>query len=333
MERRDFLKLFSTAALTPALPAAADKWGDVLPRRALGHTGEPVTILGLGGYHIGWTTEAEAAATIEAALAGGIRFFDTAESYGPETSEERYGRYLTPKYRDEIYLMTKSTHREAKGAREHLEGSLRRMKTDVIDLWQIHALMRPEDVDNRLSNGVLEMALQAQKEGKVRHIGFTGHTNPYAHLRMLEQTANGTEPFAACQFPVNPVDVSAKASFVRDFMPQAEKRKLGLIAMKTLADGRFFANKKMPWGSVWDTEDPLIPGQLTMADCTRFALSLPISTLVVGAEKPAYVEDKIAVAKAFSKMSVADRKAAIEKVARYAEAAQVEYYKDEALRA
>ncbi|MEX1117824.1 MAG: aldo/keto reductase, partial [Terrimicrobiaceae bacterium] len=113
MKRRDFLRNVSAAGLTLALSpallkAAPDKIGRVLPKRALGKTGELVTILGLGGFHIGWTSEALARATIEAALEAGVRFFDTAESYGPGTSEERYGNYLTPTYRDEIFLMTKS---------------------------------------------------------------------------------------------------------------------------------------------------------------------------------------------------------------------------------
>ena len=334
MIRRDFLKYLSAAALPASLSASSDKWGAVLPKRVLGRTGVPVTLLGLGGYHIGWTSEAEAAATIETALAGGIRFFDTAESYGPETSEIRYGQYLTPQYRDEIYLMTKSTERNPVEARKHLEGSLRRMKTDWIDLWQIHSLRDSEDADRRVDNGILEMALKAQAEGKIRHIGFTGHRDPRGHSRILERTAQmDSEPFHACQFPVNPVDLSSNSSFIRDFMPAAQGRDLGLIAMKSLADGRFFAKKSMPWNeSYWTTEDPLIPEVLTVEDCTRFALSLPVATLVVGAEKPAFVEDKIQVAQAFTAMGPSAREAAIQKVARFAAAAEVEYYKEETLR-
>ncbi len=323
--------MLSAAAVMPTLPVSADKWGSVLPKRLLGKTGERVTCLGLGGYHIGWTTEESAAATIEAALEEGVRFFDTAEGYGPHTSEERYGRYLTPKYRDQIFLMTKSTHREAQGAREHLEASLRRMKTDVIDLWQMHGVRDPADVDNRLDNGVLKMALEAQSEGKIRFIGFTGHRNPYAHLRMLQRTADMPEPFVATQFPVNPVDVSSKASFIERLMPEAQERKLGLLAMKTLAAGRFFT-KVVANQTVWETEDPVIPGAVSIVDCTRFALSLPISVLIAGAEKPEFIRDKAAIVRDFQKMSLDDRQALVQRLARFTEA-KVEYYKDEALRA
>lgn len=111
-----------------------DRWGKLLPLRKLGKTGVDVTMLGVGGFHIGWTTEKDAQAVIEAALEGGVRFFDSAESYGPHTSEIRYGKYLTPKYREDIFLMTKSTAKDAKTMREHLDASLKRMKTDYLDL-------------------------------------------------------------------------------------------------------------------------------------------------------------------------------------------------------
>ena len=196
-KRRQFLKKMSGLTAAILVPVQhnlfgkpRDKWGDVLPMRKLGKTGVDVTMLGVGGYHIGWTTEKDAQRVIEVALEGGIRFFDTAESYGPHTSEIRYGKYLTPQYRDLVFIMTKSTARDAKTAQEHLEASLKRMKTDYVDLWQVHALSSPEDVEERISNGILDVMQEAKASGKAKHIGFTGHQNPYAHVRMLEKTVD-----------------------------------------------------------------------------------------------------------------------------------------------
>ncbi len=168
-DRRDFLKTMAamTAAISvPSLlhgqSAAQDRLGEILPTRLLGKTGQQVTMLGVGGYHIGWTSERDAQEVIETALEGGVRFFDTAEQYGPGTSEERYGKYLTPQYRDLVFLMTKTLARTAKGAQLHLEDSLRRLNTDYLDLWQMHSLTTPADADERLSNGVLEVLLKAK---------------------------------------------------------------------------------------------------------------------------------------------------------------------------
>src|SRR5690554_145377 len=181
-DRRTFLK--SMAGLTAGLSISSaafgkktenDRLGEVLPKRKFGRTGEYVTMLGTGGFHVGWTTERDAQEVIEASLEGGVRFFDTAESYSQGVSEERYGKYLTTKYRDLIFLMTKTTGPDAKTVQEHLEGSLRRLKVDQIDLYQVHSIRTPQDVDDRISNGVLEVLLKAKEQGKIKYIGFTGH--------------------------------------------------------------------------------------------------------------------------------------------------------------
>lgn len=336
MNRRDFLLALAaagTSAVAPSLVhAAADPLGQPLPKRKLGADGTEVTCLGLGGFHIGWTTEALAQATIEAALAEGVRFFDTAESYGPHVSEERYGRFLTPKYRDHIFLMTKSEAKDAKSARLAIEGSLSRLKTDAVDLWQIHALMSPEDVDQRLNGGVLDEALKARSEGKIRRIGFTGHASPYAHMRMLERTSGDATPFATSQFPISPVDAAARHSFIVNVLPELQKKKIGILAMKTLADGHFFGTKMMGDKVAWQTQDPIVPAVLSIADCIYFALSLPISVLITGAEKPEYIREKAALVRKFQALSASDRQHLIEKVARFASAGEVEYYKEKSLR-
>ena len=291
-----------------------------------------MTCLGLGGYHIGWVgSETQAQAVIEKALEVGVRFFDTAESYGKGLSEKRYGRYLTPRYRDDIYLMTKTTAKDADTAREHLHGSLKRMNTDHIDLWQIHALKSPDDVDARLRQGVLEEALKAQQAGKIRRIGFTGHASPYAHTRMLENKAV-RDACTCCQFPINPVDAASPHSFVERVIPKLMEADMGILAMKTLADGRFFASKEMNGEVKWTSDNPVIPNALSMEECIMFTLSMPITVLITGAEKPEYVEEKAAMVRRFSAFSSAHRMALVEKVAAFAEEGEVEYYKSKELR-
>src|SRR6056297_966942 len=239
--RRTFLK--SLAGITAGLSLnhsayseekTSDRLGEVLPKRKFGRTGEYVTMLGTGGYHVGWTTERDAQEVIEASLEGGVRFFDTAESYSSGRSEERYGKYLTPKYRDLIFLMTKTTGNNAKTVREHLEGSLRRLKVDQIDLYQVHSIRTPSDVDNRIENGVLDELLKAKQEGKIKYIGFTGHQNPFAHTRMLDRTRE-SDLMDGVLMPVNVLDPSY-FSFTENVMPKALDLNLGIMAIKSLAD-------------------------------------------------------------------------------------------------
>ena len=310
----------------------SDRLGSVLPKRTLGRSGEKVTCLGLGGYHVGWPEdEAVVQAVIETALEEGIRFFDTAESYGKGRSEERYGRYLTPKYRDAIFLMSKTQARDAATAQQHLEGSLSRLKTDVIDLWQIHALKDPADADGRIAAGILEVAIKAKAEGKIRHIGFTGHASPYAHIRMLEHQAV-LDSCVSCQFPINPVDAASKHSFIAEALPKMVDNNIGILAMKTLADGRFFAEKEMNGKVKWTSDKPVVPDALSIADCINFALSLPITTLITGAENPEFVREKASMVRNFTALSANQRIALADKVSAFAEEGKVEYYKNKNLR-
>lgn len=329
MERREFLK--TLAGVTAGMWGASLPGGGLLaapgerafPRRGLGTTGERVSMLGVGGYHIGWTSEENAQAVIEAALEGGVTFFDTAESYAAGGSEERYGKYLTPHHRDDIFLMTKSGARTAEEARAHLEGSLRRLKTDTLDLWQIHAINSPRDVDERLENGVLEVFRDAKAEGKVRYIGFTGHADPEAHLRMLART-EADPVFDACQLPINPVDAAAESSFTRQVLPLLVERGIAPLAMKTLADGRFFSKKNQ---HNWTTDDPVIPKRIQVSDAIHFAWSLPVSVLITGAENVEFLQEKMRLAHEFQALSVSDRQQLVEKLADLEDPGRVEYYK------
>ena len=333
--RREFIEslLVWTSALMIPLKKCADgmtfgqdKWGEILPLRKLGSTGEQVTMLGVGGYHVGWTSEKNAQAVIEKAMQKGIRFFDSAYSYGDGTSERRYGKYLVPKYREEVFIMSKSTAKTSKTAQQELEESLRRMNVEVLDLWQIHSLQTPEDVDTRIENGVLDVVENALKEGKIRYAGFTGHANPYAHLRMLEQ-AGDSGLFSTAQMPVNLVDAASEHSFVEKVVPQVLEKQIALLAMKTLADGRFFGKKVVNDKEIWNTDKPVVPNQVTLENALHFAWSLPISVLITGAENEELLEEKIELALAFSEQSEAKRKSLVAGLMEVAKAGKVEYYK------
>ncbi|MCG8308304.1 MAG: aldo/keto reductase [Cytophagales bacterium] len=302
-----------------------DQWGELLPLRKLGKAGVQVTMLGVGGYHIGWTTERDAQAVIEAALEGGVRFFDSAESYGPHTSEIRYGKYLTPKYRKDVFLMTKSTAKDAKTMQEHLDASLERMKTDYLDLWQVHSVADPDDVDKRIGNGVFDVVMKAKEEGKVRHVGFTGHRNPKAHLRVLERTADNPF-FETIQLPINVVDANHD-HFINSVLPKALERNLGVLAMKTMADGRFFGKKIRLEDTQWKTDKPIVPDRLSIKEALYFVWSLPVSVLITGAENETFMKEKIKLAKTFGGFSEEQRNRLISKVADLAKEGKVEYYK------
>jgi len=332
--RRDFLKYLSGITAGIMLPSstfsnpfseARDRLGPLLPKRKLGKTGVDVTMLGVGGYHIGWTTEKDAQETIEAALEGGVRFFDTAESYGPHTGENRYGKYLTPKYRDLIFLMTKTYSKDAATAEKHLEGSLKRMKTDYLDLWQVHSVGDPADVDERIENGVFEIMMKAKESGKVKHIGFTGHQSPAANLRVLDQTKT-TKIFETVQMPINVLDAGLD-HFIKRVIPVALDHNMGLIAMKTMSDGRFFPKKIMNGKTEWTTKNPVIPDRISVKEALYFVWSLPVSVLVTGAENAVMMREKIDLAKNFNKMTPQQRDVLIGKVIDLAREGKTEVYK------
>ena len=333
--RREFIKYLTALTAGIVIPISVsgnnseqhDRLGKVLPKRMLGKTGLEVTMLGVGGYHIGWTSEKDAQEVIEAALEGGIRFFDSAESYGPHTSEIRYGKYLVPHFRDDIFLMTKTYSTSPEQARKHLEESLDRMKTDHLDLWQLHSLESQKDVEDRITEGILEVMMEAKESGKTRHIGFTGHADPRAHARMLERTRDNPL-FETIQMPVNVVDYNYKYSFIKQVLPLALEGNMGVLAMKTLADGRFFADKRMGDEHVWSSDDPVVPGRLSMRDALYFAWSLPISVLITGAENAKFIKEKIELAKGFASLSEEEQLALVAKVVDLAEKGEVEYYKN-----
>jgi predicted aldo/keto reductase-like oxidoreductase len=278
-------------------------------------------MLGIGGSHIGVMSERDAQETIEAAIEGGVRFFDNAESYDDGGSESKYGKFLTPKYRDEIFLMTKTQNKSKEVALKSLEASLKRLNTDYLDLWQVHSLESVEDVDERLERGIIDAMLEAKASGKVKHIGFTGHATPATHSLMLKRS----DVFETCQMPMNALDPSFK-SFILNVMPELLNRKMGILAMKTLGEGMFFKELQLP-GKTDSKPLKLVPENLSIKDSLYFTWSLPISTLITGPDNAEMLKEKIELAKSFQSMNEDQRQALIEKVADLAVTGLFEDYK------
>ena len=328
MERRSLLKWLGsfTAGLILSSQANAqgkqqqksDRLGKLLPQRTLGRTGEAVTMLGMGGWHLGSLSERDAQEAIEMALAGGVRFFDTAQMYQSGGSETRMGKLLIPQYRDDIYLMTKTTARSGEDARLALEDSLRRLNTDRLDLWQVHSVESEDDVSDRINSGVFEVMAEAKASGKVRHIGFTGHRLPAAHLKVLAES----DIFDACQMPVNVADPSY-SSFIKQVMPKLVERNVGIIAMKSLANGGFFGGSRH---GQHGNNPKIVPDRVSVASAVNFAWSMPVSVLVTGFDNPQQMQEKIDLANSFTVMDEAQRQNLISQVADLA-GRKVEFYK------
>ena len=310
--------------IAAAIASPSDRLGRLLPLRKLGSSGAVLTNLGVGGDHVGSASEKNAQAIIEKALEEGVRFFDNAPLYSDGKAEERYGKFLTPKYRDVSFIMTKSLATNKAQALKDLDTSLSRMKTDYVDLWQVHALENPKNVEERVQNGVLDAFLEAQERGKVRHIGFTGHGSYKAHLRMLEELKKRDVKMASSQMPVNPADPHYK-SFVTHVVPMCVEAGIGVLAMKTLAYGRFFGGNK-GWRRTEVSVKPAIPAALSVADVFGFVWSLPITTLVSGMESVQQVSQNAALARQTWDWNQAERQKRIDALAPFA-GPDLEFYK------
>jgi aryl-alcohol dehydrogenase-like predicted oxidoreductase len=310
--------------IAAATAPRSDRLGKLLPLRKLGSSGAVVTNLGVGGDHVGSASEKDAQAIIEKALEEGVRFFDNAPFYSGGKAEERYGKFLTPRYRDVSFIMTKTLATNRKSALTDLENSLLRMKTDYVDLWQVHALENPRDVEERVQNGVLDAFLEAQKKGKARHIGFTGHGSYKAHLKMLEELKKRGVKMSASQMPVNPADPHYE-SFVTHVVPECVEAGIGVLAMKTLAYGRFFGGNK-GWRRTGVSIKPAIPAVLSVEDVFGFVWSLPITTLVSGMESVQQVSQNASIARKTWNWNRAERQKRIDAVAPFA-GPDLEFYK------
>jgi len=332
--RRHFLQTLAAAttglmlrratghATTPPAdaPPETDALGKRLPQRRFGRTGAWVTMLGLGGAHVGRQNERDAQATIETAIAGGVRYFDTAESY--QNSEAFYGRFLTPKYRQHVFITTKTTASDAKTARAHLESSLQRMKIDTIDLWKIHSVRDTAEVDARLAQGVLDVFIEAKAKGRVRHIGFSGHYHPNTHKHLITLMAERNNPLETCLMPINVIDPKY-LSFIETVLPLLVKHQYGVVAMKSLSDGGFFQPKTI---AGLDKPISVVPDRVSVREAVHFVWSLPVSVLISGPSNPEEFQQMIGFAREFEAMDENRRLALIERAADCAGTA-VESYK------
>jgi aryl-alcohol dehydrogenase-like predicted oxidoreductase len=256
-----------------------------IPTRRLGRTNEQVSILCLGGWHIGSIKDRQESIRImHAALDEGITFFDNAWDYHNGHAEEVMGEALASDgRRDRVFLMTKNCERDYEGSKRCLDDSLRRLRTDRIDLWQFHEMVYDNDPDWVFEKGGLKAALEAQKAGKVRYIGFTGHKDPLIHLKMIGKPYD----WASAQMPINVMDAHYR-SFQKEVVPVCLNKNIGVIGMKSLGGG--------PPGR--------IPTQtkITAEQCIRYALSLPVSSLVVGIQSMADLKQNVGIARGFRPM-------------------------------
>jgi aryl-alcohol dehydrogenase-like predicted oxidoreductase len=315
--RREFIEksatiaAFSLVADWASASTANDKWGDILPQRQLTRDGEKVTAICLGGYHLGFTENPkDAERMIERSMELGVRFFDNARKYHDGRSEEYQGRFLTPKYRDQIFLMTKAPAKTGKEVRQQLDDSLRALKTDHVDLWQIHALQTPKDVDQRLKEGVLDVFLEAREAGKARYLGFTGHRNPITHLHFLSRLEELGIELDTCQMPLNVCDPSFE-SFQRKVLPVLLKKKYGVIAMKTMAGGSLMGGRidTTPEDiKTKDIPDVVSKTELSHANLHQYVYSLPVSTLCTGCRFTSELEKNVAVLRELKNLSESDMK-------------------------
>jgi predicted aldo/keto reductase-like oxidoreductase len=276
-----------------------------IPKRILGKTKLNVTIIGLGGWHIGrLKSEKMAADVVSLAFDLGINFFDTAHSYQDGLSEQRYGKALKGR-RDKIFLMSKSTMRTKDDARKELEETLTHIQTDHLDLWQFHSLRTKDDVDQIFGiGGAYETALKAKEEGKIRHIGITGHFDPYVNLEALRYH----DLLETMQMPINLVDQHS-ASFIEVVLPKAVEHGLGIIAMKTIANGRIVEH------NVASTQE-----------CLTFAWNLPVSLIVSGVDTPDQLAQNVKTAQSYQQLTEKEKSTLMER-SKNGKLSEIEYYK------
>lgn len=294
INRRDLFSAGAALAVSRTAAAAQDR-SNGIPTRPLGRTGVEVSVLGLGGHHQARPKdENESIRLVHAAIEAGMTFMDNAWDYHNGRAEEVMGRALAMDgYRKRVFLMTKVCARDYDGAMKHLEDSLRRLRTDVIDLWQFHECNYHNDPEFLVEKGGLRAALEAKKQGKVRFLGFTGHKHPRIHRKMLALDF----PWDACQMPINIMD-HAFESFRHEVVPECRRRGIGVIGMKGCGgDGRMITD-----------------GVVTVEECYRYFLSQPVSVQVVGLASLEDLERAVSIARNFRPLTMAEMNALLSRV-------------------
>jgi len=309
MKRRDFFKTAAICGIASTFPAvlaqdkatsqenamhqiplaqsAGTRKGDML-YRTLGRTGEQISAIGMGGYHIAkhGLTDDESVRMIRSAVDRGITFLDNSWDYNEGQSEIVMGKALKDGYRQKVFLMTKIDGRTKEVAERQIETCLERLQTDRIDLVQHHEIIRFDDPDRIFAeSGANEAMVAAQKAGKIRYIGFTGHKDPHIHLYMLKVAAEHGFHFDSVQMPLNVMDAHFR-SFGQMVLPELVKQEIGVLGMKSMGDGVILKSK---------TVSPI--------ECLHYALSLPTSVVITGIEKPEILDQAFEAVTTFQPMN------------------------------
>lgn len=301
--------LAQTATQNAAIPSTT-KRGEML-YRTLGRTNEKVSVIGLGGHHIGRPpSEQDGIRLIHAAIDRGINFMDNSWDYHDGGSEIRMGKAFQNGYRDKAFLMTKIDGRTKKEAARQIDQSLKRLQTDHIDLLQHHEVIRLEDPDRIFAaGGAQEAFLEARQAGKIRYIGFTGHKDPMVHLRMLEMAAQHNFRFDTVQMPLNVMDAHFR-SFEKQVLPVLLKDGIGVLGMKSMGDQIILKS---------NTVKPI--------ECLHYSMNLPVSTVITGIESLPILEQAFEAVRTFQPMGQAQVSALLQRTAQAAAKGEYEKFK------
>jgi len=292
--------------------AFAQSGNSEMPRRKLGKTGETVSVLGLGGAHIGKPklSESDAIQIIRSALDRGLNFMDNCWDYNGGESENRMGKALRDGYRQKAFLMTKIDGRTKEEAAKQIDESLRRLQTDHVDLLQHHEIIRFDDPDRIFAaGGAMEAFLDAKKAGKLRYIGFTGHKDPHVHLYMLSVAASHGFHFDTVQMPLNVMDAHFR-SFEKLVLPELVKQSIGVLGMKSMGSAVLLKSNAVP-----------------AIDCLHYAMNLPTSVVITGIDSRQILDQAFEAARTFKPMSQPEVAQLLSKTAKAAAEGKYELFK------
>jgi aryl-alcohol dehydrogenase-like predicted oxidoreductase len=314
VSRRRFIKVTAVSSLgvTTGIQAWADSEAKAaMPYRTLGRTGERVSAIGLGGFHIGQPKEEEEGIRIiRTAIDRGITFMDNSWDYHDGGSEIRMGKALADGYRQKVFLMTKVDGRTKKSCAEQIDESLKRLRTDHVDLMQFHEIIRMEDPDRIFAEGgAMEAMQEAKKAGKVRYVGFTGHKDPEIHLRMLKTAAAHDFRFDTVQMPLNVMDAHFR-SFQHQVLPELVKQGIGVLGMKPMGSGVILQSK---------TVKPI--------ECLHYAMSLPTSVVITGIDRMEILDQALEAARTFKPMNDQEVASLLARTAQAAASGKFELFK------
>jgi predicted aldo/keto reductase-like oxidoreductase len=312
VSRREFLGMTAASLLMAGGLGASAKSDSKngVPYRTLGRTGEKVSLIGLGGYHLGSQSDPEdSVRIIRTGIDEGINFLDNCWDYNGGESEIRMGKALRDGYRQKAFLMTKIDGRTKTAATAQLNESLRRLQTDRIDLLQFHEVIRDSDPDRIFAEGAMEVVQDARKAGKVRFIGFTGHKSPDVHLKMLAAASKHGFKFDAVQMPLNVMDAHFN-SFEKKVLPILTREGVGVLGMKSMGDHFILGSKTV-----------------TAVECLHYVMNLPTSVVITGCDSLPILQQALHAARSFQPMDASQVAALLARTAKAAEAGRFELYK------